>query len=610
MGGGISGQEKRVLRCDGCLFDRIDRRDARKDYGEEISVKKQSQFVENFWTTYFEAECCAALTGACRVSTEYFPYLGDGYVEMNNAGGKVCWDSIRVPRGGSYWLIIKYANHRGDDLPCELKVNGVKVKTIPFSPFLTNWAQPWPEAHGYNPQTVGWAKYWNARVLVELEEGKNVIELTSVSEKGGPHIDNLAVSSAVGMPSSQPVIDVRDYGAVGDGATDDTEAIASAIKACPPGGTVVLEGGVFMAGSLTLKSNMTLWIGEGAILRAILDKICCYPEAAFEDGYITRYFLFAADVENLVITGGGVIDLNTTKKLPGNAHPLRPTLLGWVNCRNIVVSNVDLINGDFWMFVPQRSNRIVIDGINLFNRNKDGIAPLDCHDVQITNCVISAGDDALTPKSYTKDGVANLIVKNVTINYTKWKGIKFGFSSVGDFRDCLFEDIAMVHVQAGITVLLLDGGNASNLRFNRIRMNNVYTPITLLNGGGLRSGVTGLSVMRNIRICDLEARNVYSPSGSFIMGTRTPELVHRVEDVRLEHVNVQPFRGGLKEVPPPPLEYDGRKADIRIFGNLPAWAYYMRHADHIVFEDVKHRVDPPDVRPDIVLDDVNGFVRT
>jgi len=282
-------------------------------------------------------------------------------------------------------------------------------------------------------------------------------------------------------------------------------------------------------------------------------------------------------------------------------------LLGLLSAKIVKVTNLDLLFSHSWLFIPRESDHVIIDGINLHNTHKDGIAPLDCHDITITNSVISAGDDALTPKSYSSKGIDNLVVKNVTINHCKWKGIKFGFSSIGDFTNCLFEDIAMVHVQAGITVLLIDGGSASKLTFNRINMNNVHTPITLLNGGGLRSKAPGITTMKDITISNLEARNVYDPMGSFITGTKVGETVHKAENITLTNVKVNSFKGGLTEVPGTPIEYDGRKADVRLFGNFPAWGYYIRHADNVVFENVTHSVSPADVREDIVLEDVTGF---
>jgi polygalacturonase len=364
-----------------------------------------------------------------------------------------------------------------------------------------------------------------------------------------------------------------------------------------------------MTGSITLKANMTLWIPENAVIRAIQDndKIQTYPEGAFAGESFKKHFLFGNQVDNLTITGGGPIDGNSVDGYLVSPKHLRPVLLGFINSKNVTVKNLDLLYSHSWLFIPRESDHVIIDGINIHNTHKDGIAPLDCHDIYISNSVISAGDDALTPKSYSSKGIDNLVVKNLTINHCRWKGIKFGFSSIGDFTNCLFEDIAMVHIQAGITLFLIDGSNASNLTFNRINMNNVHTPITLLNGGGLRSNAPGITTMKDITISNLEARNVYDPMGSFITGTKAGNTIHKAENIYLTNVKVNSFKGGLTEVPGTPIEYDGRRADVRLFGNFPAWAYYIRHADNVVFKNVTHTVSLEDAREDIVLEDVTGF---
>lgn len=264
-----------------------------------------------FSTVHFEAERFSSQTGGNRASTEYFPYVGDGYLEMGGQGATVTWNNITVAQAGKYTLILKYANNTNQNLPCDLKVNGDLIKNIPFGPFKKTWATPWPAATEYNSQTVGWAKYWNARVTVDLKAGANTLELIASSAAGGPHIDNIAVSTALGEPSA-PVVNVKDYGAVGDGSTDNSEAIAKAIAACPAGGSVVFGAGIYMTGSITLKSNMTLWVSENAVIRAIQDndKIQTYPEAAFAGESFKKHFLFGNQVDNVTITGGGTIDGN------------------------------------------------------------------------------------------------------------------------------------------------------------------------------------------------------------------------------------------------------------------------------------------------------------
>ncbi len=209
--------------------------------------------TESFWTAHFEAEHFTSQTEGNKASTEYSPYVGDGYLEMGGQGAAVTWDNITVPKAGKYTLILKYANNTNQELPCDLKVNGTLIKNIPFGPFKKIWAAPWPAAKEYNSKTVGWAKYWNARVIVDLMAGANTLELIATSAPGGPYIDNIAVSTAV-SESPAPVVNVRDYGAVGDGSTDNSEAIAKAVAACPAGGSVVFDEGIYMTGSIALKS--------------------------------------------------------------------------------------------------------------------------------------------------------------------------------------------------------------------------------------------------------------------------------------------------------------------------------------------------------------------
>ena len=78
--------------------------------------------TEFFSTAYFEAERFSSQTGGSKASTEYFPYIGDGYLEMGGQGATVTWDSITVPRAGNYTLIFKYANNTNRELPCNLSM--------------------------------------------------------------------------------------------------------------------------------------------------------------------------------------------------------------------------------------------------------------------------------------------------------------------------------------------------------------------------------------------------------------------------------------------------------------------------------------------------------
>ena len=135
--------------------------------------------------------------------------------------------------------------------------------------------------------------------------------------------------------------DPRDFGAIADGRTKDTVAVQAAIDAAAShGGTVRLAGGIFVCGTLYLKSNVALEITNSATLLASPD-IADYGTDTHHNRYrneleLDRCFLFAQDAENVTICGSGVIDGNAAA-FPNAGSIYRPMLLRVLRCRNVRV---------------------------------------------------------------------------------------------------------------------------------------------------------------------------------------------------------------------------------------------------------------------------------
>jgi hypothetical protein len=163
----------------------------------------------------------------------------------------------------------------------------------------------------------------------------------------------------------RPVCEVTEFGAVGSGEVYETAAIQAAIDACgslPGGGTVYLPPGTFLTGTVFLRSNITLWIDEGAtLLGSPLQKD--FPTSASQ-----WYTILAQDVQNVELTGGGVVSgqglkfvvkfeerknvmvsWNTTDACHGNE--CRPRLIGFVNCKNVHIWNLLLQEPPLWWYV-------------------------------------------------------------------------------------------------------------------------------------------------------------------------------------------------------------------------------------------------------------------
>jgi polygalacturonase len=572
--------------------------------------------LDGFVTNYYEAENSTARSGGDKQTT-YYPYIGSGYFAFGGNGSYCEWNDIPVAQEGSYTLLIKYANGTAANKPCELHVNGSSVRNVLFAP------------------TDNWNTWWNARVVVKLNRGKNTIRLTANTEQGGPNIDNLAISNRGLEIPPAPIFNVRKYGATGNGTTNDTAAIQAAINDCQNShGSVVLDGhGIFLAGTLHLKSNMTFWIAEGSTLKgsqADADYPPLHPRTTSNfvwnpdvrsTGSIGRALLHAEGQTNLTITGGGKIDGNDDKPSWIGDKAIdkksRPSPVFIATTKKLTITNIDIVNGAMFTCVPLECEDVVIDGVNTRSvniTNRDGINVVDCHRVLITNCTIASEDDALCQKSGCSKGIAEYRAANITINRTSCGGIKYGTQSYGPFSNSSFTDIAMRGLNGGrhavfcgIELESVDGGAVSNIRFERIKMSNMGSLAFILNGAGLwgrhpadQPSQKGRGEIRNILIKDVECKDVTTSIGSPIMGTIWKGNYHRVSDITFENVSVD-FRGGHKGVPPDPVEYTGKYPEFSNWGNLPAAGYFIRHATNIHFINCSTRVVDGDSRPATVI---------
>lgn len=202
---------------------------------------------------------------------------------------------------------------------------------------------------------------------------------------------------------AQKTYNVKDFGAKGDGINNDQKAIQKAIDACKKtGGTVILKDGNFISGQLLLCSNLTLQIESTATLLGIKsNEEVDYPHHLIETKFPNRMLqdcqrrlLYGNHIQNVRITGGGTIngqgdyepwmhvkELGTEKD--------RPSILAFVGCENISVSNITMLNPACWTQVYIESNNIKIQNINVhtgqLTPNRDGIDIVDCHDVLIEN---------------------------------------------------------------------------------------------------------------------------------------------------------------------------------------------------------------------------------
>ena len=280
---------------------------------------------------------------------------------------------------------------------------------------------------------------------------------------------------------------VRDYGARGEGATLDRDAIQSAIDACNAagGGAVRVPAGTYLTGSLQVKSGVCLHLEAGARLLSNerpedFRELCKTPYGNLP-GQI-QALLWADKAENVSVTGQGIVD---------GAHPealssadavgmtFRPALIFFRECRNVKFLDVTLQNSSLWTLHLQHCEDVLIHGVSIFNNphriNSDGIDPDGCRNVIISDCNIRAGDDAICIKSTEGRVCENITVTNCVLS-TTCAALKIGTEALGDIRNITFSNCVIYDTNVALALYMKDGSTYENMIFSNmvIESSNQY----------------------------------------------------------------------------------------------------------------------------------------
>ncbi len=423
------------------------------------------------------------------------------------------------------------------------------------------------------------------------------------------------VSPAVADPSLPPGhFDVRSFGAVGDGATLDTQAIQKAVDACAEagGGKVYLQGGTFLSGTIRLKSNVTLHVEADATLLGSTN-IGDYPDIVPEIIYLyrarfTKYLIYAEHAENIELSGRGVIDGQGTH-FPAQSgdDKGRPYILRFSECRNVRVENLTFRDSARWLSHYLACENVTVSGITIHStirENRDGIDLDSCQDVRISDCRIETGDDAIVLKATTERPCRRVVITNCILSSLA-SAMKMGTESNGGFEDiaisnCVIHDTGY----SGIAIEMVDGGLLDRISVSNITMRDVKVPIFVRLGNRARPipelPPPGMGALRNVIITGIQA------TGADVIGcsiTGIPDFP--VENVTLDNIRIE-FKGGgtqedaQREIPEKIDAYPSG----RMFGTLSAYGLFCRHAKNLRLHNIDLTFAEDDQRPAIVCEDV------
>ena len=444
--------------------------------------------------------------------------------------------------------------------------------------------------------------------------------------------------------SQKVVLNILSLGAKGDGIFLNSTIIQQAVDSVASlgGGKIIFPEGRYLSGSIILKSGVQLLLQRNAVLLGSTNP------SHYTGLNRWKAFILADNQTNISIVGKGTIDgqgrrlaLNIDSLYyigqldPGKyshqekrpSEVIRPQIIEMVNCKNTRITGITLKNASCWVQTYDRCQNLVIDSIKVDSDaywNNDGFDISDCRNVRVTNCFVNSADDGICLKSESKDHWNDSIyIANCSVRSSA-NGLKFGTSSSGGFKNVKIENIKVYDTyRSAIALESVDGGTLENIDINHVVAINTGNGIFIKLGH--RNKDDRYSILRNVTIKNVEVHVPFDrPDKKYDL--RGPDLAffhnpfpcsitglpgHPVENVILENILVTfPGRGNdglafapvsrLKDIPEAETDYP----EFSMFGELPAWAFYVRHVSGLTMNNISVVAEAKDYRPSFVFDDV------
>ncbi|MFL9484007.1 glycoside hydrolase family 28 protein [Chitinophagaceae bacterium LWZ2-11] len=439
------------------------------------------------------------------------------------------------------------------------------------------------------------------------------------------------------------VYNVKDYGAKGDGVTIESDAINKTIDvaAAAGGGTVYIPAGKYMSYTIRMKSNISLYLDQGAVLIAAepvngvgFDKPePDAPYAAYQDWAHSHWktgFICGENLHDISILGQGLIWGKGLTRATDRGIPagMGNEAISLKLCRNVTIRDVSILHGGHFGILATGVDNLTIDNLKI-DTNRDGMDIDCCKNVRVSNCTVnSPGDDGICLKSSFGLGYARA-TENVTITncqvsgydegtlldgtYQKLKSpkngptgrIKMGTESNGGFKNITISNCVFDYSR-GLALETADGAILEDITITNITMREIVNaPIFIRLGARMRGPDSiPVGVCRRIIISNIVASNVDNKQGALISGIPG----HEIEDLQLNNIRIYYKGGGTAEMAGKEVaELEKDYPEPYRFGELPSYGFFIRHAKNVSMRDIDINYMKDDVRPPFIFTDVKGI---
>jgi polygalacturonase len=429
------------------------------------------------------------------------------------------------------------------------------------------------------------------------------------------------------------IYNILDFGAKGDGKTLDTVAVQSAIDTCnkEQGGTVLVPAGVFVIGTVELKSNVTLHIAtQGKLLGSADGKQYHASDAipldsgwTMGDGNVG--LIFAANADNITIEGNGTIDgqgaqfrSETKGVLPpaGITGNHRPYHLLFYQCKNIIVRDISLINSAYHSVRVCMCSYVKLEGLYIRGKvihNNDGFHFIGSTYVHVSNCDVQCQDDACA-----LFGSCKFVTVSDCSFSTRWSVFRFG----GGEAENIAVSNCLIYETYGcpIKIRCSPGSRFENISFSNLVMRDVTGPISIGLGNVQSSSENGkiatpgiirnisfnnihATVVKPVPLRDSEFASKYNPGEIFSCVVLNGVDKGFLENISFNDVHIT-FPGGgtaeqaaVRDVPKIAGEYYQ-------IGIPPAYGIYARNVRGLTLHNIRLTMASQDMRPALILDNV------